>query len=462
MSDEEIELSENTQKKSTKGTMDMTTGNSKLLILRFALPVFISQLFQQLYNTADSVIVGRFLGKSELAAVSSSGNLIFLINSFFIGISVGAGVVIAKYFGAKDERNVSRAIHTDFFFGLMAGLALTAFGVLATPTILRWMKTDEEVLPYSILYFRYYFLGALGMILYNIQTGIMNAVGDSKRPLVYLIISSCLNVTLDILFIAVLHKGVQWAAIATVISQTTSAVLCLIHLVKPGRIYQLQIRKIRPHADMMKEILKNGIPTGVQNSVIGFANVLVQSNINTFGEDAMAGYGSYAKVEGFAFLPITCFSMALSTFVSQNLGAKKPERAKEGARFGIIACLILAEIIGILMYVFAPTLIGFFNEDPEVIRYGVLQARTVDLFCFLLAFSHVISGICRGAGKAFVPMIVMLSVWCVLRITYITIAMQIDHNIQLLFWAYPLTWSISSIIFLIYYKKSNWLGEQKA
>ncbi len=445
---------------SKKGTKDMTVGDPKALILQFALPVFISQLFQQLYNTADSIIVGQFMTKFELAAVSASGNLIFLFISFFMGIAVGAGVVISRYFGAKDYDNVSKAIHTDMFFGLCAGLFLTVFGVLASPLLLRLMRTDEDVLPYAVIYFRNYFLGSLGFILYNIQTGIMNAVGDSKRPLFYLIFSSVLNVALDLLFIAGFHWGVGSAAVATVIAQTSSAVLCFVHLSKKGTIYQVQIRKIRPHAQMMKEIIKNGLPTGVQNSVIGFANVMVQSNVNTFGEDAMAGYGSYVKVEGFAFLPVTCFSMALSTFISQNLGAGKRDRVKSGARFGIIAAVASAEVIGILLYIFAPQLISLFSTDSDVIHYGVLQARTVDLFCALLAFSHIIAGICRGAGKAIVPMVVMLSIWCVFRVAYITIAMHFNHNIQLLYIAYPITWSMSSIVFLIYYLKSNWMGQK--
>lgn len=435
----------------------MTAGNTKRLIIQFAIPVFLSQLFQQLYNSVDSLIVGNFLGKEELAAVSSSGTLIFLLVSFFTGTAMGAGVVISRYFGAGDEERVSRAIHTNIAFGLTAGILLTVFGVAATPVILRWMGTAPDVLPNSIIYFRYYFTGALAIVMYNIFTSIMNAVGDSRRPMQYLMFSSVLNVVLDLLFIGVFHWGVGSAAIATTISQAVSALLCLRRLLTKSTVCKVTLSKIRFHADMLREIIKYGLPTGVQNSVIAIANVIVQTNINSFGTEAMAGYGSYSKVEGFAFLPITCFSMAMTTFISQNLGAGEYSRAKEGARFGILTSLTLAELIGVAIYFASPVLIRMFNDDPAVIDYGVKQAHTEALFYFLLAFSHVIAGICRGAGKAIIPMSIMLSVWCIFRIIYITAAMRINHDIQLIYWAYPLTWSISSVIYLLYYLKSDWI-----
>mgnify|MGYP002510825956 FL=1 len=441
----------------TSGTKIMTEGKVKKLILQFAIPIFFSQLFQQLYNTADSLIVGRYLGKGPLAAVSSSGPLIFLLVSFFTGTAAGAGVVISRYFGAKDEERVGRAVHTNVAFGLVAGLVVTVIGVAFTPAILKIMKTDPSVLPDSIAYFRYYFLGVLANVMYNIFTSIMNAVGDSRRPMVYLIFSSVLNILLDLLFIGVFHLGVAWAAIATTISQLVSALLCLKRLLKKGTVYQVSFGKVRFHRDMLQEILKYGLPTGVQNSVIGLANVILQSNINSFGEDAMAGYGSYVKLEGFAFLPITCFSMAMTTFIGQNLGAGQYDRAKEGARFGIVMSLLLAETIGLIMFLFVPSLIKMFNADPEVVRLGTRQGRTEALFYFLLAFSHIIAGICRGAGKGIVPMMIMLSVWCVFRILYITVMMHFVHDIGLIYWAYPLTWGISSVIYLFYYLKSDWV-----
>jgi putative MATE family efflux protein len=426
-------------------------------MLEFALPIFLGQVFQQLYNTADAFIVGRFLGTSALAAVTSSGNLIFLMTSFFMGTAMGAGVVISRYFGAGEPEQVSRAIHTILAFGLVSGAALTVIGVALTPTFLRWMQTDPEVLPEAIEYFRYYFYGSLALVLYNVCRSIMNALGDSRRPLYYLIFSSVLNVLLDLLFIGTFHWGVWAAALATVISQAASVVLCMGHLLRRGNIFTVELRKIRFHRDMLSEIIRYGLPSGVQNSVISLANVIVQSQINSFGTLAMAAYGAHAKIEGFAFLPITSFNMACTTFISQNLGAQQYDRAKTGARFGILSAVVLAELIGVGCYVFSPTLIGLFDSTPGVITLGVRQAHTAALFYCLLAFSHAVAAVCRGAGKAFVPMVIMLSVWCVIRICYIALVMHFTGEIGFIYWAYPITWGISSVIYLVYYLRSDWV-----
>lgn len=445
------------QQKRSSHTTDMTAGNPYSLILGFALPVFLSQVFQQLYNTADAFIVGRFLGTNALAAVTSSGTLIFLLVSFFDGTAMGAGVVISRYFGAGDLRQVSRGIHTVLAFGILSGVLLTVIGIAFTPTFLVWMQTDPEVLPEAVEYFRYYFMGGLALVLYNICRSIMNALGDSRRPLYYLIFSSLLNIVLDLVFIAGFHWGVWAAAVATVVSQAASVVLCMRHLLQKGNIYTVELRKIRFHGDMLLEIIRYGLPSGIQNSVIALANVIVQSQINTFGKLATAAYGTHAKIEGFAFLPIVSFNMASTTFISQNLGAKKYDRVKKGAGFSIFAAVSLAEIVGICYYIFAPQLIGLFDQTPGVIAYGVRQAHTVALFYCLLAFSHAIAAVCRGAGKAFVPMCIMLSIWCVLRITYIIAVMHLTGEIGYIYWAYPLTWGISSVIYLIYYLRSDWL-----
>lgn len=437
--------------------MLLTEGNPGRVLFTFAFPIFLSQLFQQLYNTADAWIVGHYLGDRAFAAVTSSGSLIFLFISFFIGLSMGAGVVISRYFGAGDRENVSRAVHTNVLVSLLCGMLLAVVGVALTPTILRLMKTDPDVLPQSITYFRFFFIGAPALVMYNSLKGIMNAVGDSRRPLYYLIFSSVLNVFLDWLFVGPCGLDIRWAAIATAISQAASALLCLRQLCKKGTVYKLSLKKLRIHIGILKEILRLGLPAGVQNSVIGLANVLVQTNINTFGDVAMAACGAYSRIEGFAFLPIMSFSMAITTFVSQNLGAKQYDRTRQGARFGIFSSVLMAEIIGLTIFIFARPMIAAFVEDPEAIAIGVRQTRVESLFFCLLAYSHCIAGVCRGAGKAFVPMFVMLSVWCVLRVAVVTAAMHISHNILLLFCVYPLTWFISSVIYLIYYLRSDWI-----
>lgn len=435
----------------------LTEGPVGPQILAFAFPLFLGNLFQQLYNTVDSLIVGNFIGSDALAAVSSSGSLIFLLVGFFNGISVGAGVVISRYFGAKDADGVERSVHTTVAFGMVSGIVLTAAGIACTPMILQWMGTPADVLPSSILYFRIYFCGSLAFVLYNIFVGILQSVGDSRHPLYYLILSSVVNVILDLLFVAVLHLGVGSAAFATVISQFVSAFLCFLQLVRTKEEYGIKIRNIRFDLYMLKQVIQNGLPTGLQNSIIAFANVVVQSNINSFGKMAVAGCGSYSKIEGFGFLPINCFVMALTTFISQNLGARQYERARKGARFGILCSISIAEIAGIFIFLFAPWLIAAFNSDPQVIAYGVAQAHTVTLFYFLLAYSHCLAAIFRGAGRSAVPMLVMLVCWCLIRVSYITIIVKLIPVINAVFWAYPLTWSLSTIVFTVYYFKSDWI-----
>lgn len=435
----------------------MTEGCIWRKIVKFALPICWGNLFQQLYNIVDSVVVGNFVGRDALAAISSTGSLIFLLVGFFGGIFMGAGVVISKYFGAGKKDSVQRAIHTSIAFAIIAGIILTIVGTLLTPQILRLMGTPDSVFSNATLYVRIYFMGILSIVLYNTSSGIFQAVGDSKHPLYYLIISSIVNVVLDLIFVVVFEWGIGGAAIATVISQTVSVVLAFYKLSTTTDVYKIDFKKIRIDPMILKEIIRLGLPAGIQNSVIALANVVVQANINAFGSVAMAGCGSYSKIEGFVFIPITSFAMSMTTFIGQNLGAKKYDRAKEGAKFGIISSLILAEIIGIIFFILAPQLVSLFNTEPEVVQFGTSQSRTIALFYFLLAFSHCIAGILRGAGKSIVPMFVMLLCWCIIRVTYITITTHFIPQIQVVFWAYPLTWSLSSIIFLIYYLKSDWI-----
>ena len=441
----------------------LTEGPIWKSILLFALPILMGNLFQQFYNTFDSWCVGNFIGENALAAVSSSGSLIFMLVGFFNGVAMGAGVVIARFYGARDYANMRRAIHTDVAFGLTAGIALTVVGVVFSPTILRWMGTPEEVFPESVSYFRFYFCGGVFSVMYNIFVGILHALGDSRRPLIYLMISTGVNIVLDLLFIAVLKLGVGSAALATTISQGVSAILCCIRLMKVDAQYRLRLKDIGFDWESLRNIVRFGLPSGVQNSVIALANVVVQSNINSFGKAAMAGCGTYSKIEGFAFLPITCFTMALTTFVGQNIGAGKYDRVKKGMGFGIACAMLLAETVGIVCYLFAPQLVAFFNDAPEVVDYGARHMRTICLFYCLLAFSHCVAAILRGAGRAMVPMVVMLVCWCLIRVTYITVAVRFVNELTTVSRAYPITWVCSSVVFLCYLLKMNWLGEpQKA
>ena len=430
--------------------VSLTSGSVAKGMLVFAIPIFFSNLFQQLYNAVDSLIVGNFLGGNALAAVGSSGSLIFLLTGFVNGVSLGAGVLVARHYGAKDETALRRAVHTTVALGLAAGIALSVIGVILTPQILRWMGTPDEVLVNSIVYFRVYFMGSLAVVMYNVGASILQSVGDSRSPMRYLITASILNVILDLWFIAGLHMGVGGAALATILSQTVSAVLAFRKLTLSRESYSVRWREVKFHPATLRAVVAQGVPSGVQNSVISIANVIVQANINAFGANAMAGCGAYSKVEGFAFLPVTCFSMALATFISQNIGAGQLDRVRKGMRFGILTSSLLAECVGFAMFALAPWLIGAFNHEADVIAFGVQQARTVSLFYCLLAFSHCCAGILRGLGRPVVPMVIMLAIWCALRITYITVTVHFIPQISVIFWAYPLTWTISAVLFAWY------------
>ncbi len=431
-------------------TRGLTTKSVARSMLFFAIPIFFSNLFQQLYNAVDSLIVGNFIGGEALAAVGSSGSLIFLLTGFINGVSLGAGVLIARHFGAGNDTALHRTVHTTVALGAAAGAVLTVIGVAFTPQILRWMGTPDNVIGNSIIYFRIYFLGSIPVVLYNVGASILQSVGDSRSPMCYLIAASLLNVVLDLLFIAGFDMGVGSAALATILSQSLSAFLAFHKLGKEKSAFGVRWREVRFDLPSLRAVVIQGVPSGVQNSVISLANVVVQASINSFGAQAMAGCAAYSKVEGFAFLPITCFSMALATFVSQNLGARRLDRVRKGMRFGVITSVCLAEGIGLAIFSLAPLLIGAFNHEAEVITFGVRQARTASLFYFLLAFSHCSAGILRGLGRPVVPMAIMLAVWCALRITYITVTLRFIPAIQVIFWAYPLTWSISSILFVFY------------
>ena len=438
-------------------SVNLTEGPIGKQILLFTVPLLLGNVFQQFYNAADTVIVGKFVGKEALAAVGSSGALINLLVSLLMGVAVGAGVVVSRYYGAKQYEEMRATIHTTIAFGLISGVVLTVVGVAITPLILRWMQTPESVMDSSVLYFRIYFAGVLTTVMYNIGSGIYRALGDSKRPLYFLIVSTIVNVALDLLFVAVMDMGIGGAAFATVIAQGLSVVLVYWKMIREDTVYRMDWRAIRIDKRYLRQIIAIGLPSGIQNAVVSLSNVVVQSNINSFGEIAMAGCGAYNKLDGFALLPSGSFSLALSTFVSQNIGAKQYERAKKGAAFGLVATMVVSELGGAFIYFAAPDLIRFFNDDPEVIRYGVLMARNIVFAYALVAYSHGMAGVLRGAGLSRVPMFVMVGCWCVLRVIWIQLMVPLTQDIRVVFWSYPITWVCSVTILTIYFFKVVWL-----
>lgn len=441
--------------KQEKGLMIEGTIWKQLLL--FSMPLLLGNLFQQLYNTVDSIIVGNYVGADALAAVNSSNPVINLLVSLFMGISVGAGVVISRSYGSRDHEKLSKAVHTTVAFAFVTGLLMSVVGILAAPWILEAVGVPEQVMENSILYLQIYFGGILGVMLYNMGSGILRAVGDSKSPLYFLIISSIVNIILDILFVVYFNMGIAGVAWATLIAQGISAILTMILLIKSTQEYRVTIKKIRFDMIMLKEIIRVGLPSGLQNAIVSFSNVIVQSNINSFGPMAMAGCGSYSKIDGFAILPVMSFSMALTTFVGQNMGAQRYDRVKAGARIGTFMSCGITLSIGTLLMLFAPQVLAIFSSEPEVIRYGSLMMRTVVPGYFFLAVSHALAGVIRGAGLTKIPMIVMVLCWCFLRMGWIFVAMPMFHNIQIVFLGYPITWIASSICMLLYYRKADWM-----
>ena len=446
--------------KAKSGTL-MTEGPIAKQIVFFALPLLIGNVFQQLYNTVDSVIVGQFVGSDALAAVGSSGSIVNLIVSLLMGITLGSSVVISNYYGARDLEHMERAIHTSISLGLISGALISVVGIIFSPQILIWMGTPSDVLDQSALYLRIIFFGMIGSMLYNVGGSIFRAVGDSRHPLYYLIFASLTNVVLDVLFVVVFKMGIAGAAWATIISQFLSAMLTFAKLMKDKTEYQVHLKKIKIYKQEAILIIKIGIPSGIQNSVIALSNVVVQANINAFGAAAMAGCGAYVKLDGFAVMPAISFGMALTTFVGQNLGAGKPDRMQRGAKFGILASMITVEIAGIFLFIFAKPLISLFDSNPDVISYGVQMARTNSLFYMFLAGAHAMAGALRGAGKTKVPMFVMLACWCLMRMTWITVMIQFINDIHIVFMGYPITWIASMICFVIYYFRSNWVNKSQ-
>lgn len=434
----------------------MTSGSITKHLIIFSIPLLLGNLFQQLYNAVDSAIVGHFIGDNALAAVGSSAPVTNLLVSFFMGIGIGASVIIAKYFGARDKDKLSRSLHTAITFIIIVGIMMSIIGYFACPLILSLINTPVEVMNEATTYLKIIFIGNIFTMFYNMASGILRAVGDSKHPLYYLIIATIINIILDFIFIAYFQLGIAGAAYATIIAQAISALLTLLQLITTKQEYQLSLNKLSLDKQMLKEIINVGIPSGIQNGIVSFSNLVVQGNINSFGSIAMAGCSAYSKIDGFAILPVLSYSNALTTFTSQNMGANKIDRVKKGVRSGLILSITTTLAISLGLILYSDKLLTLFTNDPEVIKYGLYQMQILAPCYFLLAISHAFNGIIRGSGKTKVPMIVMIVCWCLMRMAWISISVPIFQDIRFVFMGWPITWLASTIIFIIYYKKGNW------
>lgn len=439
----------------------MTEGNIAKQLFFFSIPLILGNLLQQLYNTADSIVVGNFVGSNALAAVGSGTVLINLIIAFSQGTAVGAGVVIAQYIGAKHKEKLSEAVHTSVAIALIIGAALSLFGVLFSKTLLIWMKTPKEVLNESVVYLRIYFAGLIFNVIYNMAAGIMNAAGNSKRSLRYLAYASVTNIILDLLFVELLKMGIMGAALATDISQLLSGVLSMLFLMRVNEDYKVTLKKIKLHKESAKKIIRVGLPTGLQNTVISISNVLVQSGINGFGATAMAGFGAYLKVDGFNILPVLSFSMAATTFVGQNYGAGKIDRVKKGMWITLGMVTLYTIVTGALLLTFSNQIIRLFSADTAVIAYGADAMKYFCPFYFVLGILNCLAGTVRGTGKTMPPMIIMLISMCIFRIFWIQLALPRIGTIEGIYMLYPISWAIGAAMMVLYTIFGKWIDPKK-
>lgn len=440
--------------------VDMTTGNITRHIISFALPLLIGNIFQQLYNTVDTWVVGKFVSNEAYAAVGTVGPIINMLIGFFMGLSSGAGVVISQYYGAKRFAEVEKTVHTAIAMTLILGIAFTGLGLFMTPYMLTLMKTPENVLPESTAYLTIYFSGILGLMLYNIGAGILRAVGDSKRPFYYLVVCAVMNTVLDLVFVIQFKMGVQGVALATILSQATSAILVMITLLRTDECIRLRLKKLRLHWEMLKKIFRVGIPAAIQMAITAFSNIFVQSYINFFGDNCMSGWTTYAKVDQLLFLPMQSIALASTTFVGQNLGCNQVERAREGVRKALIISLISTVVLMVPVLIFSPEIVAFFNNKEEVVQYGSMLLRWLSPFYVLCCFNQIYSGALRGAGNSKAPMIFMLASFVAFRQIYLFAMSNIWNEIIPIAMSYPAGWLLCSILTGVYYHKVR-LGKSR-
>lgn len=450
----------NTKTKKNKTTVLMTEGNIWKLLIVFALPLILGNLLQQMYNTADSIIVGNYIGSNGLAAVGSGSSLLMLIISFSQGAAVGAGVIVSQSIGAKRSDIIKKSVHTAMCISVILGLVLSVIGVIFSSQLIEWMRTPEDVLEDSISYFRLYCVGLIFNVIYNMATGILNAAGNSKKPLQYLAIASVTNIVLDLVFIKVFKMGIEGAAIATDISQALSGVLAVGYLLRVKSDYKINIKELKIDKAIAKEIIRIGLPTAIQNAVISFSNVLVQSSVNDYGSIAMAGYTAYLKIDGFNILPVLSISMAVTTFTGQNVGAKNLKRVKKGMYDALIMCTIYTVLTGVFLLSLSHQILSLFTNDSAVIEYGQLAMKYFCPFYFLLGILNTLAGTVRGAGKGVPPMLILLFSMCIFRIFWIKLALPFFSTIDGIFMLYPISWLVGMIMMIIYTRYGKWLPQE--
>ncbi|MBQ3763963.1 MAG: MATE family efflux transporter [Synergistaceae bacterium] len=435
---------------------DMTDGTIWKHLANFAFPLFMGNIFQQLYNTVDSIVVGNFVGADALGAVTSTIPIVITLIGLFIGLAMGASVVISQYFGARDIQNLRRATHTAVVSTIIMALIISAAGYWSTPYLLRMMNTPESVFREAVVYLQIFSLGLGGTMLYNMGSAILRAVGDSKRPLYFLILASILNIFLDLLFVIKFESGVAGVAYATIISQLVSGLIIFWLLFKSHEVHSLTWHEMKIDTRILRRIIAIGFPAGFQMALTSFSNVFVQAYINSYGAASTAGWGIYARVDAFVILPTQSMAMAVTTFVGQNAGARKPERIRKGLLQGLFISWGISAFIITCLYIFAPYIAGLFNQDAAVLSFAVLFIRLNSIFDPVNATDQIQAGALRGVGDSKSPMIIMLSSFVVFRQIYLFIISRLTDSVYFIAIGYPLGWIVCTTLMTIHIKRSGW------
>ncbi len=438
-----------------KSSVSLTEGSIFKGLLFFSVPLLLSNLFQQLYNSIDSAVVGTYAGDAALAAVGSTAALINLLIGFFMGISTGTNILYAMHYGADDRQGLKKLINNAMMISIICGLVMSVVGVLGAETMLRWMGTPDDVLPIATSYLKIFMAGTVINLIYNVGAGMIRAEGDSTRPLIYLVIGGVTNLILDFVFVAWLGMGAAGAAIATVAAQTVSAVLIVIRLTKLPEDYRLRPLKMSMNALTTWDITRISVPCGLQGSMFAISNLLVQSKINSFGSVAMAGVAAYSKVDGFIYMPLMALSLAVSTYVGQNIGAGKFDRVQKGIKTCLLMSLVTAVVLGAAVILLGEHVVAIFTKTPEAQAYALTEMWFLAPFVWIFVFSDILGGAIRGAGSTVTVTIISALSICVFRILWLTILLPMYNDIQILFLCYPISWLISSVATIIYYFKGS-------
>lgn len=444
-----------------KGKTVMTEGVIWKQVLLFAIPLMLTNLLQQLYNTVDSIIVGQYIGKIALAAVGSTGQITNLFIGFFVGVSTGAGVVVSQAYGAKNNEKLHKAVHTAVALSILAGILLGIIGVVFAPHILTLTKTPADVFDSAVRYLRIIFGGIIFTTVYNIGAGILRAIGDSKRPLYYLAVCAVMNVALNLLFVVAFNMGVDGVAWATIIAQAVSAVLVLIRLIRTKEVYKLVVSSLTIDTKQLKEIIRIGIPAGMQSVVMNLSNVIIQSFVNAEGSTIMAGFAAAARIDAFIYMPISALALTATTFTGQNIGAKQFDRVRKGSKTCILLSASITFVFGITAASVSEFLISLLNSDPGVVAYGGQFVKIFASTYFIFGIAEAMSGTIRGAGVSTPPMIISLITLCALRVIYLFIFVPIIDNIHVITFCYPISWIANAAVFSVYYFKGNWLKKHE-